>query len=194
MIERRYEIKHKGPEIINAPLPKEHQSELHHFTLEIDGRPSVIGWLAEGETYFGFYWPRTSVSPSEFFASVQALGSALEKNGYEPHPQKQSPSKLTYTLNAENWPEVKTEDLSEVDALKDERLLLARFDTRFGGFSQERDSKESDVFIAAFLTHVYQPDELAQFIVDNCADNPPIELVKELLEKVQSTRLSQEAA
>lgn len=192
MTERRFEIKHKGPEVINAPLPKEHQSKLHYFTLEVDGKPSVIGWLKEGGENFGYYWPSTAVSPRDFFLSTQKLVESLKQTVVD--PPEESNYKLTYTFDAEEWPDLEIEDLSDVAALQDERLLLARLDTKYGSFSQERHDKDSNEFIGALLTHIYQPDKLAQFVVDNCSDNPPIELVKELIEKVQNTRLSQEAA
>jgi hypothetical protein len=71
--------------------------------------------------------------------------------------------------------------------LGSEELIGAVLKTPFGFFEVNRTDKKLPL-TQSFQTYLTQYDEFSQFIVKNCADNPPPEGVKQLLDKIQELR------
>lgn len=182
-----YKIVSGDLEIINAPLPKEHQSTLLRYTLTIDGKPAVFAWFKRPNDYFGVYWINPANSPNEFLSKVQELTARLRGlPGVIPHEQRTSTT-LEYMLRGEEVRQIDIEEFSPIEDLDNQgKINFARLSTPFGDFAVEEHGGK---LWPAFITHVTRYDELTQFIVDNSADGLPLEGVKELLDTIQNVRI-----
>jgi len=189
MSERRptWRIVPSEPQPINKPLPKEHQSTLLSWTLEVDGSPAVVAWLNHPKDFFGAYWMRLSTSPNVYFSRAQDLIDRL-RHSPEVRPNQRTSIKLEYMVEDDQAPrEREIDSFSPVEELDSETLMGANLYTPFGDFGVEKNNGE---LLGAFTTHLDQYEALGQLIIDNSKDNPPIEEVQELLATMQKMRVA----
>lgn len=182
-----YKIVFGDLEIIDAPLPKEQQSTLVRYALSVDQKPTVFVWFTRPNDFYGVYWTNSANSPNAFLSKVQELVNRLrDLPDVRPYEQRTFTS-LDYMLQGEEVRHIDLEEFSPIEDLDDqERINFARLSTPYGVFAVEEHGGK---LLAAFHTHLNNPEELSQFIVDNCADDLPLEGVEELLDTMQRVRV-----
>ncbi|OGD86163.1 hypothetical protein A2Z23_02045 [Candidatus Curtissbacteria bacterium RBG_16_39_7] len=191
--EKPYQIVKKESALINALLPKEHQSTLVTYSLEIGGIPTVFAWTDSSNDQFGAYWHNPNCHPNAYFYMAQKLVDNLKELSEVRPSYPEKSLILKYIPGDGQHMRMIISKFTPFPELGEKNLESAKLTTPYGVFEVTKTG-ENQFLTQVFMTHLTQDDQFSQFIVDNCKDKPSLEGVRQLLNKIQELRAQNIAA